>query len=381
MVSYLVAAIHKLSQVGLNRDRAIEMKFNALDMAEIKRKSVDLASLMALERGMRDWEARNLLGTVTLQGDGAIDLEEARQHVIRTLFKVTENVLKRPTQPLKEAENLRFLLIVLANPSLYPTSRHFAYAGSAPSELHVGRQDLQNRPTPAGSQPSPSKKTAARESGSQHTGILKRIFGLLSNSSELCQRYVIGWFAKYDQDRFEDVVDLVASFVTHRITRRSSRPRSKSAVKDGGLIPDLTGSAMNTSAQLHSAMGLGGGSVKKLTSDADQEPDYVNDWQIKAAAKFMSLLFAANNIWQGQRRNELERRVDSAVITPPPYAQARRSGQLLHTSCQSRPEYKVLDVDRMLCASAEHIKPLPWNIKMDRPPPVRFIVYEGDNSS
>ena len=70
---------------------------------------------------------------------------------------------------------------------------------------------------------------------------------------------------------------------------------------DGGLIPDLSGSALNTSAQLHSAMGLSGSF--KRPDDPDQEPSYAQDWQVKAAAKVMSLLFTANNIWQGRRRN------------------------------------------------------------------------------
>jgi E3 ubiquitin-protein ligase HECTD2 len=178
-------------------------------------------------------------------------------------------------------------------------------------------------------QPLSPKKSPGRE-GSQHSGILKRVFGLLAHSTDTCHRYLIGWFSRFDEEHFTKLVDLVASFVTHRIARRSGRPRSKAIAADGGLIPDLTGSAMSTSAQLHSAMGLSG-SVKKLANDPDQEPDYATDWQVKAAAKVMSLLFAANNIWAGKRRHD-DARLDLAVSSAPQPARAKRSGQLLHTS-------------------------------------------------
>ncbi|KAK3684600.1 putative E3 ubiquitin-protein ligase [Vermiconidia calcicola] len=256
------------------------------------------------------------------------DLLEARQHVIRTLFKVTENVLKRPERLLKEPEDLRFLLIILANPSLYPSKsrRGRAVSGATynPNRSCSGKQNLQ--------QPQSSPRKSPGRESSQHTGILKRIFGLLAHSSDACHRYSIGWFARFDEEHFTKLVDLVASFVTHRISRRSSRPHSKNIMADGGLIPDLSGSSMNTSAQLHAAMGLSG-SVKKRPDDPDQEPDYATDWQIKAAAKTMSLLFAANNIWQGRRRSEVDRVVEStATNNASPQAKAKRSGQLLHTS-------------------------------------------------
>ncbi|KAF2480327.1 hypothetical protein BDY17DRAFT_256594 [Neohortaea acidophila] len=281
-----------------------------------------------------DWQSK--LDSITVDGSRErlqgpnnfdeieYDLGEAREHAIRALLKVTENLLKRPTRPLKEAEDLRFLLIILANPSLYP---------SAPRHRRVFSNDL-DRPgrSPSDKRESPKwplpRKPSERQ-GSQHTGILKRIFGLLAGSTDICHRYMIGWFSRFDEVHFTRIVDLVASFVTHRISRRGSRPQNKGILGDGGLIPDLSGSAMNTSAQLHSAMGLSG-SLKKRSDDPDQEPAYATDWQIKAAAKVMLLLFAANNIWQGQRRSKTDR-IDSGVSmshqTP-----AKRSGQLLHTS-------------------------------------------------
>ncbi|SMR44171.1 unnamed protein product [Zymoseptoria tritici ST99CH_3D1] len=247
------------------------------------------------------------------------DLADAREHAVRTLLKTTENLLKRPSRPLKEPEDSRFLLIILANPSLYPSR------SSNRPPTSSDRRPLKRTASdePSGRRQDSATKTSGRE-GSQHNGLLKRIFGLVSCSSENCHRYMVGWLARFDEEHLVKLIDLVASFVTYRIGRRPGRARGKDTVDDGGLIPDLSGSTMNTSAQLHSAMGLSG-SVKKGPDDPNAEPDWSNDWQIKAAAKVMSLLFAANNIWQGSPR-------DGGHSSSIPHAKARRSGQLLPTS-------------------------------------------------
>lgn len=50
------------------------------------------------------------------------EIEEVRDHIAGVLLKATESLLKRPGRPLKRPEDVRFLLIVLANPLLYPES-------------------------------------------------------------------------------------------------------------------------------------------------------------------------------------------------------------------------------------------------------------------
>lgn len=149
---------------------------------------------------------------------------DAREHAVRTLLKVTENLLKRPSRPIMEPGDLRFLLILLSNPWLYPSSASVKRHGST-SKSHVGAQ------------PSP-RKSPARD-GSQHNGLLKRIFGLIAHSPDNCHRSLIGWFIRFDEQHLVRTIDLVASFVTYRIARRSGRPRRKSLVNDGGLIPEM----------------------------------------------------------------------------------------------------------------------------------------------
>lgn len=252
------------------------------------------------------------------------DLAEAREHAVRALLKITENMLKRPTRPLQEPSEIRFLLIILMNPSLYPSklpNRTMSGAGRHIDRTNSGRGNAGLRPT--------SPPRSPPRDGSAHSGILKRIFGLIANASDTCHRYLITWFTRFDEGHMVSLIDLVASFVTHRIARSANKPRRKSHAADGGLIPDLSGGAMNTSAQLHAAMGLSG-SIKKRPDDSDQETEWVDDWQAKVAAKVMSLLFAANNVWQGKRLEETA--LESAGVVQP-QDKARRSGQLQHTSC------------------------------------------------
>jgi len=333
----------KRKKLGESAQKAITSKSPNINWAELGR-WYDLV-LSAGEDWQKRCEQLKLDDTTSIKAklegfantdDIEEDIAEARDHAVRTLFKVTENVLKRPTRPLTEPEHLRFLLIILANPSLYSYYRRSTRAFSgAPVSPARTRSEKQNGVTPA----SPKHVSLQRSpggDGAQHAGILKRAFGLIAHMPDRCHNYLIAWLSRFDQDRFERLVDLTASFVTHRLSRgASSRGRSKSTVNDnGGLIPNISGSAANTSAQLHSAMGLGGGSVKNR-KEPDGETEWAGDWQTKAAAKFMSLLFAANNIWQGKRRDYDSSRVDSGVAlnsNTTPAARARRSGQLLHTS-------------------------------------------------
>lgn len=289
------------------------------------------------------------------------DLAEARDHVNRTLLKITENLLKRPGRPLKEPGDLRWLLIILANPSLFP-SGNSGLVSKPPafrSAAHPIRSVSGKQPALANSERVPLVRAHTVRDGSQHTGIIKRIFGLLAHTPESNHRYLISWLARFDEEHLIPLVDLTSGFVTHRITRsnhptanRVQRSRG-TAVNDGGLIPDLSGSAANTSAQLHSAMGLsgsiggGGGSKKAAENSAGTgETDWAGDWQVKAAARWMSILFAANNTWQGRRKGEAvaaagqQARVDSGVNLErtqdsnphPRAAKSRLPTQLLPTS-------------------------------------------------
>nr|OQO16883.1 hypothetical protein B0A51_16374 [Rachicladosporium sp. CCFEE 5018] len=238
------------------------------------------------------------------------DLAEAREHTIRTLLKITENLLKQPGKAIKQPEAIRWLLILLANPSLHAEQRRLRVKRAASTAAANGTQEFsparaaQRRPVILHDPRSPPRDAVA----TAHTGIIKRILGWLAHAPEPSARYLTTWFSRFDEAAFISNIDLVASFLTHRLNRRSTgkarRTKSMNVNDNGGLIPNLSNGAASTSVQLHSALGLAGStSTKKRTyGDGDGgETEWAADWQLRAAAKMMSMLFAANDNFQGTR--------------------------------------------------------------------------------
>lgn len=228
---------------------------------------------------------------------------EARLHVQRTLLKATENLLRRPRRPLTNPADCRFLLLLLANPLLYPSNasqpaftsstKAVGSTSNTHSSCHGCDQELHDH-----KQIPQSVKTSSRKKcggPGQHSGIIKRILGLISNVPNECHRYLIAWFSRYSEVHFRRVVDLVGGFVTYRLNRQHGRERSGSYNPSAGLIPDISGPGAVTSAQLHAALGISGPSKIPDTKAKAKAVIYSDDWQIKAAAKVMSLLFSANN--------------------------------------------------------------------------------------
>jgi E3 ubiquitin-protein ligase HECTD2 len=261
------------------------------------------------------------------------DFWEAKEHSVRALLKVTENVLKRPSRPIKDPEDARFLMVLLSNPSLYK-SRHRTPNHPSPLDKRAHQRDRESRHVSYDFRR--LEKMPGRNEDREilpHSGLLKRIFGLLAHSTETCHRYLVGWFAYLEEHHLVKIIDLTALFITHRISHGNKMERRGSGIDDGGLIPDLSGTASNTSAQLLTALGLSGSVTRKRGDGTEQEPHWADDWQLKGAAKVMSLLFTANNIWHDQPRGMPSNLNPTTAGSPSrPSKQGRNSGQLLHTS-------------------------------------------------
>ncbi|KAL2007818.1 hypothetical protein VTN00DRAFT_7800 [Thermoascus crustaceus] len=256
------------------------------------------------------------------------DITESRIHAQRTLLKATENLLKRPRRPLKKPEDTRFLLILLANPLLYSPSSSRRQQ-SAPSSFADERDRSRlkdSNPFTASNAKSSSRREAPVPAGQRasgpghHSGIVKRILGLISNLPNECHHFFVSWFSRFSDGQFQRTVDLVGSFVTYRLSRQHGRQRSESSKNDNGLItniPNLTGTTRDTPAQLHAA--LNGRTPSKSPKDGDRQPVvYSEDWQIRAAARVMSLLFAANNASVPRKRDGIlsdQRFPDMGVTT------------------------------------------------------------------
>ena len=289
------------------------MKSPCIDWAELDEWYHMVATVGRSWRSLLNEKERAMLRSASAKDLEQIedDLAEACAHVQLTLLKASENLLRRPGQPLKAPKDCRFLLILLKNPLLYEPENGsakrptFAKSGSA-----VGQSQSTPRRPPMTSlcQPSMSvRRSPSTKSGStsKHSSIIKRILGLMSNLPSDCHHHLIVWFSRFSEAHFRRIVELVGRFVTYRVTRQHGRKRSNSHDPHGGLIPSVPGPG--SSAQFHAALSISG---------APNSPDrnhpgvpYGEDWQIKAAARVMSLLFSANN--QGSSR-----RHDSIKVSP-----------------------------------------------------------------
>jgi len=226
---------------------------------------------------------------------------EAQSHVQRVLLKATEGLLKRPGRPLREPAELRFLFIILANPLLYPSqtvpkvkekSRTMVQSRDGRSSHRIDTSVQQSAvPSPSVSRAMPN---TVRGTSGQHSGIIKRILGLISGTSNDCHHYLVSWLARFSHAQFQRLADLIGSFVTYRLTRQHGRKREVDVDPTAGLVPSLGGSGRSTSAALHAALGTTSQPPKKKIAKT-KPVVYSEDWQIKAAARVMALLFAANN--------------------------------------------------------------------------------------
>lgn len=258
-------------------------------------------------------------------------MAEARFHVQRTLLKVTEGLLKRPGRPLKDSADVRFLLLILANPMLYPGA-----AASAPLREPAAKESLKVPSVSTNvfgdTEINQSKPIGPWEQGNAF-GIVKRIFGLLANSTMESQRALVSWFSRYDEEHFRSLVNLQSFFVTHRLRRKRGRKRSNSNnAAMNGLIPSLSGTSRDASAELHAALGLSGKKAAKQEA-TNRYPAYSDDWQVKAAAKVMALLFAANKTFHGER-SPATIAADAAMSRPGSLSRThiKNHGQLMSTT-------------------------------------------------
>ncbi|KAL4918265.1 hypothetical protein BDW62DRAFT_66213 [Aspergillus aurantiobrunneus] len=217
---------------------------------------------------------------------------ESRIHLHRTLLKATESLLKRPRRPLKKPDDIRFLLILLSNPLIYPLSPALASLTVVQSEMRPSRPGESNNGRAIGNR---SRAPRNQSGGSSHRpGIVKRILGLLSDVPVDCHHYLVSWFSRFPLAQFEKIVELVGRFVTYRLSRQHVRRQSESANDESYLIPSLSSAAMNTPAELHAAIN-GINQSQQTNKKGDTPMTYSEDWQIRAAARVMALLFTANN--------------------------------------------------------------------------------------
>lgn len=122
---------------------------------------------------------------------------------------------------------------------------------------------------------------------------------------------------------------MVGSFVTYRLTRQHGKRREAAAVDPtNGLVPNISTGRHNTQAAFHAALGAVTGQSAKKADNKQKPVIYNDDWQIKAAARVMALLFSANN-------SGFARKSDMRIPMNPEMSSGMRGkapGQILATS-------------------------------------------------
>ncbi|KAI2632426.1 hypothetical protein GGR54DRAFT_34990 [Hypoxylon sp. NC1633] len=227
----------------------------------------------------------------------------AQEHIQRVLLKCTETLLKRPGRLLVEPQDVRFILLMLVNPLL--VSGNKSYTGQY-------EHPRKGKGIAAGQ----NAEGQARSSFGRHSGIIKRIFGLLANSSEKCHHHLVTWFSRLPEHLLLQTKDLISSFVTYRLNRQSEKKVEAQIDVTGGLIPQMSHSRIgNTPATLHAALEAAKSSKKQKQPVEPKRAAYTDDWQIKAAARVMALVFAANNLTHVRRNDGVDGRSHGHLLS------------------------------------------------------------------
>lgn len=235
------------------------------------------------------------------------ELLEAQSHVQRVLLKATETLLRRIGGRIKEATHLRFLLIILENPLLH----------LKPAFFEGVLQEDDNHPTSLQSaRRTEMTTTRTGPLSGQHSGIIKRIVGLISNAPDDCHGYLISWFSAYHVTRFSKLKDLIYGFLTHRLRRQTDKKQQTKVDITAGLIPELHSGPPG--AQLYEEIRASRGVQK--SKDQPKSSTYRNDWQVKAATRVLSLIYTANSLPHSRRADEDDipngQRADPATREP-----------------------------------------------------------------
>lgn len=193
------------------------------------------------------------------------DVLNAQGQLQDRLIKVTTNLLCKPGGRFSEVEELKFFLIILENPLIHPDHRNVHEKSIA--------------------EPSLSGPLAGR-----HSGVIKRIIGLINNVPPHLHHQLVLWWSKHDHRHFSRTKDLVSGFLSYRLLRQEASRRDLDPRSMPGLASEMQ--------FRHSDMELEDGifylAKNQWSRGYLRETSYHGDWQIRAACAVLGLLFDAN---------------------------------------------------------------------------------------
>ena len=252
----------------------------------------------------------SLAASAATLADVDMQLLMAQDRIQRTLLKASETILKRPGRVITSPHELRFLLILSANPLLHvsykPYKGEFEHSELALSGLSIGN--------PRGTAPASGR----------HSALIKRIVGLMSNTPSECHNHLVAWFARYPEALFIKTKDLISEFLAFRLMRQNEKKYEVKVDVTDGLIPSMA--AGRSAAQLHAALEHTRNTGKKQ-KEKQKKVIYQDDWQIKAAAQVLGFFSAAN--YMGHSRRSTSGRPEDVSHSP---RERLAGGQVLPTS-------------------------------------------------
>lgn len=190
-----------------------------------------------LEVGQR-WQQKNAIND--------IQLRHVQSYLQKLLYKASESLLRRPGRPMKEPEDIRFLMIMLANPLLY--------------QPNTGDSGVDKPPA-----------------------VSKRILGLLARSGKRALRYLDGWLVNLDNDFYQDMLGLCKRYMHYRLLRDVVPSQDKVDVwSPAGMVEQDIARKQTQRA------------LANIDGDTEANLSYFDDWGLGTAGAFMFSLWNAN---------------------------------------------------------------------------------------
>jgi E3 ubiquitin-protein ligase HECTD2 len=201
-------------------------------------------------------------------------------HVVRgQLLDLAENLLVIPQQAPSEPQDIRYLLILLANPLLI-SSKDYPVRNTRRVTVHSPHDSS----PPNHRQGSPSRGGQRSYNHSKKYRVLSLLLGVIANLPSDCHTFIIQWLSRYPEDIFRKHVDMLLAFVNERVsirglTQKSSRKSLKSSTYHGVPTSQMFDDVLKSDI-IH---------MKDMSMD---------DWQLRSACKVLQLFVRANDIFQ-----------------------------------------------------------------------------------
>jgi E3 ubiquitin-protein ligase HECTD2 len=208
--------------------------------------------------------------------DSTSSLDALSQNIRSTVLDLQEQLMISPQKQPSEPRDIRYLLIMLANPIF-----------TNPKDFPVRQRSRRTRSVtiPGQDHPSSSRKKSPQRIiqryflNPKQSRVLSLILGTISNLPGDCHKYLVQWFSRYPEDLFRKHVNMLLGFLAERLStslangiNRSSKTKTYNGVPMSHMFKEYL-----------------------QTDLLPDEPQF--DWQLRAVCKTLQLFVRANDIY------------------------------------------------------------------------------------